>query len=151
MQLEGSFFPGMRDQREAISQRSYSYDPIDSRSRQSSQAEELMLPTADNITQLTIFGPRSVKPPVWPESGLLGNLVRMFKGAFFSQPDWWDFTGAHGPGGWDGVRAQVQVYVPHLPAQPIPVWKLYEPGSGFILPATFLGQPLAPAVRPIGG
>lgn len=150
MDFDGGFFPGLPDPALGRSQRNYSYDPLGSLTSRSTQWPEETGTEADNITRYTIFGEFSPRPPAWPETGLLGNIVQMFKPQHFSWPDWFAPMQSND---WNDLRGEgvaVGPFAPHLPMQPVPVWKLYEPGSGFILPATFLGQPLAPAVRPVG-
>lgn len=152
MDFAGLFFPGISDPELGQSNRSYSYDPMGSQSQQQSHYAELIEPTAENLTWLTPFGHYAGVPQRYPGEDF-GN-VELMKPAFFSSPSWW---GAAGVGGinndWNDLRQEgvgYGLYAPHLPMQPMPVWKLYEPGSGFILPATFLGQPLVPRVQPPG-
>ena len=154
MQLIGTPFPGVPDDSLGISQRSYAYDPAGSPSQQSSQYPQTIEPTTDNITWHTVWGDYSPIVQTYPGGGVIGN-AELFQPAFFSMPNWW--RGAPGPGGmnhdWDDLRQAgvgYGVYSPHLDMNPVPAWKLVSPGSGFVLPATLLGQPLATSYRPPG-
>jgi hypothetical protein len=146
MDFAGLFFPGFRDDSLGRSQRSYSYDPAGSRSRQNAQGVEILPAQTDNITWRTIFGVYSPTPPVG-EIGLSRGNLEQTKPIHQSRPDWF---GGWWSNDWNELRAEgvgYAIYAPHLPLQPVPVWKLYEAGnvgSNFVLPATFLGQPLAP-------
>jgi hypothetical protein len=161
MQFGGTFFPGVSTpDRETQSQRSYSYDPMGSLTVQSSHFSEIIGQAADNITDMRpekTFrdggqGSDGRRPQMW-EEGFLGN-VELIKPGWFPRVGWF---GAAGVGGinnnWDDLR-QVGVgyglYAPHLPMYPVPAGKLYEPGSGFVVPATFLGQPLVAMAKPPG-
>ena len=152
-------FPGIPTGEPAHSQRSYSYDPAGSLSQQQTHYPELTVPTA----QPNLFSKFRVQAPGRDENGVIpqrsdpeifGN-VEDVKVAFFGEPGWWG--GAPGPGGinnnWDDLRLQgvdVSVYAPHMEMYPVPAHKLYQPGSGFVLPATFLGQPLVSRTSPPG-
>jgi hypothetical protein len=144
MRILGTLFPGFPDVNLGRSQRSYSYDPADSVTVQDTHAYQVIEQTADNITYRTPFGVFSPAPPTH------GNVrqSRLYHG---SRPEWF---GVWFSNDWNDLRANgiaYGTYAPHLPPQQaIPAWKLYEPGSGFVLPATFLGQPLTPKVRPPG-
>lgn len=154
MQILGHFFPGINDPELGRSQRSYSYDPVDSLSTQATNEPEVITPTTDNITYLTPFihasgHPATPSPGADPDP-TLGN-VSLFKHLHQSHPGWFS---AWFSNDWNSVRAMgvaYGVYAPHLPPQQaLPVQKLYEPGAGFVLPATFLGQPLVPQSKPPG-
>lgn len=163
MDFGGTFFPGVSTpDRETQSQRNYNYDPLGSLSQQQTHYAEEIGASADNIT-LGIPQVTHRRPgmggfiPQDGGDGFLGN-VELTKPMFFSNPGWW---GAVGVGGicndWNDLRQQgvgYGLYAPHLPQQPVPVAKLYEAGGsgtgGFVLPATFLGQPLVAQARPPG-
>lgn len=158
MQFHGANFPGVAEPDvETQSQRSYSYDPMGTLSEQNTQWEEWLGTSADNITNLipqkAAAGEGDPRRPQASGPGFLGNL-ELFKPGFFSQVGWWGEAGVGGiNNNWDDLRQQgvgYGLYSPHLPMHPIPANKLYEPGSGFILPATFLGQPLVAMAKPPG-
>lgn len=149
MRLGGSFFPGVPTPGMGLSERSYSYDPKGSLSEQGTHLTEQELPTTDNITWHTVFGVYSPRVQTYPGEDP-GN-VELMKPGFFSQPGWWR-AGYGSSNDWDDLRRQGinGPFAPHLEQNPVPAWKLVEPGSGFILPATFLGQPLVGKVSPPG-
>lgn len=158
MQFNNSFFPGLSTpDEETHSQRSYSYDPMGSRSQQQTHYAELVGAAADNITNLTPqnAGGSDPRRPQFsdPLEEFLGN-VELTKPAFFSSVDWWGSAGVGGiNNNWDDLRQEgigYGLYAPHLPMHPVPANKLYEPGSGFVLPASFLGQPLVAMAKPPG-
>lgn len=160
MDFGGFFFPGVSTpDRETQSQRNYNYDPMGSLSQQQTHYTEEVGLAADNLTYRipqNAHRDAGYVPQTGPD-GFIGN-IELTKVAFFSSPGWW---GAAGVGGicnnWDDLRQAgvgYGLYAPHLPQHPVPVHKLYEAGGsgtgGFVLPATFLGQPLMAATRPPG-
>jgi len=165
MDFHGVGFPGISTpDRVTLSQRNYSYDPLGSLSQQSTHFVEPVGPSADNLTYVTPFtlhrghdnpglGGNHGHIPVGGPDGFLGN-IQLFKPGWFSMPGWY---GAMGVGGcnnnWDDLRQQgvgYGLYAPHMPQHPIPAHKLYEPGGGFVVPASFLGQPLVAMAAPPG-
>lgn len=152
MELLGTLFPGIPNGgRDGHSQRSYSYDPLGTLSQQETHYAEEVLPTADNITWHTIFGNYSPRVQQAANPEPIGN-VELVKPAFLSRPGWWR-VGYGSSNDWNDLRREgigYGVYSPHLEQNPIPAWKLVEPGSGFVLPATFLGQPLVGKASPPG-
>lgn len=160
MDFGGFPFPGISTpDRETVSRRNYTYDPMGTLSQQQAAYPEPYGPIADNITfriPQNAHRDAGFRPQVSID-GFIGN-VQNVKTMFFSNPGWW---GAAGVGGicndWNDLRQAgvgYGLYSPHLPQHPVPVNKLYEAGGsgtgGFVLPATFLGQPLVSQVRPPG-
>jgi hypothetical protein len=146
----GLNFPGISDPQLGLSERSYSYDPVGSLSQQSSHYEEVITDSTDNVNWMTPFGVYT--PHVQTYAGQEPGNVELTKGGFFSEPGWWR-AGYGSSNNWDDLRQAgvgYGVYSPHLEMNPVPAVKLIEPGSGFILPATFLGQPLVGRVSPPG-
>lgn len=166
MDLLGFFFPGLSTPHtETQSQRNYNYDPMGSLSRQATHYTELIGPSADNntyaIPQTThrggAAGGTGSFVPQDGGDGFFGN-IELTKVAWFSDPGWWRGVGVGGfSHDWNDLRQQgvgYGLYAPHLPQHPVPVNKLYEAGGsgtgGFVLPATFLGQPLMANAAPPG-
>lgn len=160
MQFTGDFFPSIATPDEVtLSQRSYCYDPLGSLSKQSSSSPQSVGPAADNNTYLTpqrAWAPGSqYGDPNVPQvrNGFIGN-IELTKPVWFSMPGWYGESGVGGiNNNWDDLRQEgvgYGLYAPHLPQHPVPAVKLYEPGSGFVLPATFLGQPLIVMASPPG-
>jgi hypothetical protein len=163
MDFEGFFFPGVSTPAtETQSQRNYNYDPMGSLSRQATHYPEHVGPSADNMT-VAIPQTTHRRPgmggfiPQDGGDGFLGN-IELMKVAWFSDPGWWRGAGVGGfSHDWNGLRQAgvgYGLYAPHLPQQPIPAYKLYEAGGtsmgGFVVPATFLGQPLIANASPPG-
>lgn len=161
MQFDNSPFPGLSTPDVTLSQRSYSYDPMGSLTIQSTRFHEFLGASADNMTYVTPFsigraqaqGGHGLMPQLHGPDGFIGN-VELSKPGWFPQPGWVGGTGVGGiNNNWDDLRQSgigYGLYSPHLPQHPIPANKLYEPGSGFVLPATFLGQPLVAMASPPG-
>lgn len=159
MRFSGFDFPGISTNEETHSQRSYSYDPMGTLSQQQTHYHEEIGLVADNLTyripQNAHRGAGYIPQQSGP--GFLGN-VELTKPMFFSDPGWWGGAGVGGfSNDWNDLRQAgvgYGLYAPHLPQHPVPVVKLYEAGGsgtgGFVLPATFLGQPLLQATPPPG-
>lgn len=157
MDFIGTPFPGIpMPDVETQSQRSYSYDPMGTLSQQQTHYPELEIPTISNFVWRTPQG-SYVGRPQQSDPALFGD-VELMKPAFLPQPGWWGMVGLGAmSNNWDDLRREgvgYGLYAPHLPMQPVPVWKLYEAGGtaqgGFVLPATFLGQPLVQPTKPPG-
>jgi len=166
MDFEGDFFPGISTPGISTqSQRNYNYDPMGSLSQQQTHYAEEIGPSADNMTYAVpqaahrggaTGGFGGFIPQEHPHE-FLGN-IELTKPMFFSNPGWWGGVGVGGlSNDWNDLRQDgvgYGLYAPHLPQHPVPAMKLYEAGGsgqgGFVLPATFLGQPLVAPVRPPG-